>query len=180
MGVFAAGRHRKVAAHGTLHLREPQGAVSGRAADIQRELAARAALRKQFFARIAECTGRPLQVVQETWRAGRYLEPFDVVALGYADDVVWPSQVPRAGAARAPAIEWRDFPADGAARGASGPDGALMGDLDRLELAGRRETEDAAIEVELGLRGATNALGTPEAVLLSRVLDVRVGHTVLT
>lgn len=87
VGVLAVGRHRTLAAHATLHLREPDGSVSGRAVDIERALAVQAAQRNQFFARIAECTGRSQEVVRESWRAARYLEPADAVALGYADDV---------------------------------------------------------------------------------------------
>lgn len=87
VGVLAVGRHRTLAAHATLHLREPDGTVAGRAVDIERALAARATQRDRFFARIAECTGRPQELVQESWRAARYLEPVDAVALGYADDV---------------------------------------------------------------------------------------------
>jgi ATP-dependent Clp protease, protease subunit len=87
VGAFAVGRHRMLAAHATLHLREPDAAVSGRAVDIERALAAQVTQRSRFFARIAECTGRSQQVVQESWRAARYLEPVDALALGYADDV---------------------------------------------------------------------------------------------
>ncbi len=87
VGVLAAGRRRTLAAHATLHLREPDGVVSGRAVDIQRALAAQAGQRDRFFARIATCTGRPRDVVEECWRAARYLQPGDAVALGYADDV---------------------------------------------------------------------------------------------
>jgi ATP-dependent protease ClpP protease subunit len=87
VGVFAACRQRTIAAHGTLHLREPDGAVSGRAGDIANALAAQTAQRESFFARVAECTGRPVQVVKDAWRAARYLDPTEALALGYADDV---------------------------------------------------------------------------------------------
>ena len=87
VGVLAAGRHRTLSAHARLHLREPEGTVAGRAAEIERALAAQAAQREQFFARIGACTGRPVEVVEESWRAARYLEPADAVAMGYADDV---------------------------------------------------------------------------------------------
>jgi ATP-dependent Clp protease, protease subunit len=87
VGLLAVGRHRTLAGHATIHLREPDGTVAGRAADIERALAAQAARRDQFFARIAECTGRPHEVVRECWGAARYLGPADAVALGYADDI---------------------------------------------------------------------------------------------
>ncbi len=87
VGVFAVGRHRTLAAHATLHLREPDGAVAGRATEIERAVAAEAAQRDRFFARLAECTGRPHEIVQQDWRVAPYLEPVDAVALGYADDV---------------------------------------------------------------------------------------------
>ncbi len=87
VGVVAVARNRTLAAHATLHLREPDGAVAGRAVDIERTLAARAGQRDRFFAQIAESTGRPLATVQESWRAARYLGPVDAVALGYADDI---------------------------------------------------------------------------------------------
>lgn len=87
VGVFAVGRRRTLAAHATLHLREPDGAVSGRVVDIQRALTAQADRRDRFFARIAECTGRPREVVEESWREARYLQPVDAAALGYADEV---------------------------------------------------------------------------------------------
>ncbi len=87
VGIFAAGRRRTLAAHATLHLREPDGAVSGRADEIQRALAAQADQRDRFFARIAECTGRPRVVVEESWRAARCLRPDDAVFLGYADHI---------------------------------------------------------------------------------------------
>lgn len=87
VGVLVSGRHRTLAAHATLHLREPDGAVAGRAVDIERSLAVAVAQRDRFLWRIAECTGRHREIVEETWRAARYLEPVDAVALGYADDV---------------------------------------------------------------------------------------------
>lgn len=90
-GVLAAGRLRTLARHSRLHLREPDGTVAGRAVEIERALAAQAAQRDRFYERIAECTGRPVSAVEGDWRAGRYLEPADAVALGYADEV---EQVP--------------------------------------------------------------------------------------
>lgn len=87
VGVLAAGRHRTLAAHATLHLWEPDRTVAGRAVDIERALAAQAAQRDRFLALVAACTGRPLGVVEESWRSARYLDPADAVALGYADDV---------------------------------------------------------------------------------------------
>jgi ATP-dependent Clp protease, protease subunit len=87
VGVLAVGRLRTLAAHATLHLREPDSAVAGRAVEIERTLAAQATQRERFFAQIAESTGRPLGVVQESWRAARYLEAVDAVALGYADHI---------------------------------------------------------------------------------------------
>lgn len=87
VGVLASGRHRTLSPHARLHLREPDGTVAGRAVDIERALAARAAQRDRFLARVAACTGRPLPEVAEEWRASRYLEPSDAVALGYADAV---------------------------------------------------------------------------------------------
>ena len=87
VGVIAACRHRTLSTHACLQLREPDGTVAGRAVEIERALAAQAAQRDRFFARVAQCTGRPQVVVEEDWRASRYLEPADAVALGYADEV---------------------------------------------------------------------------------------------
>jgi ATP-dependent Clp protease protease subunit len=87
VGVLAIGRHRTLALHARLHLREPDGAVAGRAAEIERTLAAQAAQRERFFAWIARCTGRDKAAVESDWQASRYLEPADAVALGYADEV---------------------------------------------------------------------------------------------
>lgn len=98
VGILAAGRHRTIAAHARLHLREPDGSVAGRATDIERSLAAQASQRERFFGRISACTGRPKPVVEEGWAAARYLEPLDALALGYADDVEQASSA-RAGGA---------------------------------------------------------------------------------
>lgn len=87
VGILVAGRHRVLAPHARLHLREPDGTVAGRAVEIERALAAQAAQRDRFFARVAECSGRPQPVVEEDWSSSRYLEPADAVALGYADEV---------------------------------------------------------------------------------------------
>lgn len=87
VGILVAGRHRVLAPHARLHLREPDGTVAGRAVEIERALAAQAAQRDRFFARVAECSGRPQGVVEEDWRASRFLEPSDAVSLGYADEV---------------------------------------------------------------------------------------------
>lgn len=87
VGILVAGRHRVLAPHARLHLREPDGTVAGRAVEIERALAAQAAQRDRFFARVAECSGRPQSVVEEDWSSSRYLEPADAVALGYADEV---------------------------------------------------------------------------------------------
>lgn len=87
VGVLAVGRHRTLAPHARLHLREPDGTVAGRAIEIERALAAQAAQRDRFHARIAQATGRHQAVIEEDWRASRYLEPADAVVLGYADEV---------------------------------------------------------------------------------------------
>jgi ATP-dependent Clp protease, protease subunit len=87
VGVLAAGRHRTLAPHARLHLHEPDGAVAGRALEIERALAAASSQRERFFQRIAECTGRPRADIEDGWRASRYLEADDAVALGYADEV---------------------------------------------------------------------------------------------
>lgn len=87
VGVLAAGRHRTLAPHARLHLREPDGTVAGRAIEIERSLAAQAAQRDRFHARVAQFTGRQMAVVEEDWRASRFLEPSDAVVLGYADEV---------------------------------------------------------------------------------------------
>ncbi len=87
VGVLAAGRHRTLAPHARLHLREPDGTVAGRVVEIERTLAAQAAQRERFFGWIARCTGRDRAVVESDWQASRSLEPADAVALGYADEV---------------------------------------------------------------------------------------------
>lgn len=94
IGVLAAGRHRSLAPHARLHLLEPDAAVSGRASEIERALAAQASQRDRFLDRLASCTGRPRAHVAQEWGSGAYLEPEDAVALGYADGVE-PEGAPR-------------------------------------------------------------------------------------
>lgn len=87
IGVLAAGRHRSLSPHARLRLLEPDAAVSGRAADIERALAAETSQRDRFLVRLATSTGRPLSHVTQEWGTGAYLEPGDAVALGYADEI---------------------------------------------------------------------------------------------
>jgi ATP-dependent Clp protease, protease subunit len=87
VGVFAAGRHRNLAQHARLHLREPDGSVAGRAVDIERAVAAQHAQRERFLSLLARATRRPMAHLVEEWSTDRFLEPADAVTLGYADAV---------------------------------------------------------------------------------------------
>ena len=88
VAVLAAGAHRALARHARLHLREPDMAVEGRAADIERAVAEQAHRRDVVFGHLARCTGRPVGEVAAEWEAGRHLSAEDAVTLGYADHLL--------------------------------------------------------------------------------------------
>ena len=87
IGVFALGRRRSLSPHARLRLRMPDASVSGRAADIERALAAERAQLDRFLAALAERTGRPPDHLSREWASDRFFEPEDAVTLGYADAV---------------------------------------------------------------------------------------------
>ncbi len=88
VAVLAAGARRALSRHARLHLREPDIAVEGRAADIERALAEEAARRDVVFGHLARCTGRPVGEVEAEWAAGRFLSAEDAVTLGYAEHLL--------------------------------------------------------------------------------------------
>ncbi|HML00780.1 MAG TPA: ATP-dependent Clp protease proteolytic subunit [Acidimicrobiales bacterium] len=88
VGVLASGRPRVLSRHARLHLREPDVAASGRAADIERALAEQAARRDSFYRHLARCTGRSLGEIESEWSAGSFFGAEDAVTLGYSDRVM--------------------------------------------------------------------------------------------
>lgn len=87
VGVFAAGSHRRIAAHARLCLREPEVSASGTARDLERSLAEHSARRAQFLSHLARRTQRPVAELEEEWARRQVLEAVDAVALRYADEV---------------------------------------------------------------------------------------------
>ena len=85
VGVLAVGRHRSLAPHARLRLRMPDARVAGRAADIERALAAEQSQLERFLSVLADRSGRPLEHLVEEWSTDRFFEPHDAVTLGYAD-----------------------------------------------------------------------------------------------
>jgi ATP-dependent Clp endopeptidase proteolytic subunit ClpP len=104
VGVLAAGRRRQLARHARLRLHEPDGAVAGRAVEVERAVAAHEAQRERFLRALAARTGRPLAHLVEEWATDRYLEPRDAVTLGYADEVEAGPREDRGGSATEPAV----------------------------------------------------------------------------
>lgn len=87
VGVLAAGSRRTLAPHARLHLQEPSTGVAGRASEIERTLAERAARRHLFFRRLASATGRSFDEVAADWERGRFLDAGEAVTLGYAEAI---------------------------------------------------------------------------------------------
>lgn len=85
VGVLACGAERSIARHARLHLQEPDTDVAGRAAEIERALAAQAARRDVFYRQLAARTGRSTEEIAAEWSSGRYLDAEDAVTLGYVD-----------------------------------------------------------------------------------------------
>ncbi len=96
VGVLASCGLRRVAPHAVLRLREPDVEVAGTASDLERALAAQAALRSGFLEHLARLARRPFAELDAEWSHGAILEAADAVTLGYADEVL------EVGARRAP------------------------------------------------------------------------------
>jgi ATP-dependent Clp protease protease subunit len=88
VGVLAVCRHRRVGPLATVQLREPSAALSGRAADLDREAGDLVGRVERFVRRLAEATGRPFEHIEADLRIGRNLDAAQAVAYGLADEIV--------------------------------------------------------------------------------------------
>jgi ATP-dependent Clp protease protease subunit len=88
VGVLAAGAERALSPRARLHLREPDIEVAGRASDIERALAERAARRDVFLGFLARRTGRPVAEIDAEWTIGPYVSAEDARTLGYVRGLV--------------------------------------------------------------------------------------------
>jgi ATP-dependent Clp protease protease subunit len=88
VGVLAVCRHRRIGAHGHIHLREPRAEFTGVASHLHRQAADMQQRLESFVRRIAEATGRPFEHVEADLRSGLHLDAAGAVTYGLADEIV--------------------------------------------------------------------------------------------
>lgn len=88
VGVLAVCRHRRIGAHGHIHLREPRAEFTGVASQLHRQAADMQGRLESLIRRIATATGRPFEHVEADLRSGLHLDAAGAVAYGLADEIV--------------------------------------------------------------------------------------------
>ncbi len=88
VGVLAVCRHRRIGAHGHIHLHEPRAEFIGVASQLHRQAVDMQERLESFVRRIAEATGQAFEHVEADLRSGLHLDAAGAVAYGLADEIV--------------------------------------------------------------------------------------------
>lgn len=87
-GVLAVCRHRRIGAHGHIHLREPRSEVQGHADDIWRHATDIGTRMQRYCHRLASATNRPFEYVEAELRVGLHLDAGSALAYGLVDEII--------------------------------------------------------------------------------------------
>jgi ATP-dependent Clp protease protease subunit len=92
VAVAAAGHRRTSLPHTRFRLADPDVAIEGRAADLERLVEAHRQALARYHERLAAATGRSVPEIEAACREGRWLDAAEAKAFGLVDDVGRPKR----------------------------------------------------------------------------------------